>query len=101
MTRARAIVTLLENPHDQQKIEEHARVIVEAMSRYSGLRSVFLIYGQEVKLTDPNGREFENLSKRRGALWVGTYKGPAVGVERVKADLGAALKDWFGASHAG
>jgi hypothetical protein len=98
---SRAVVVMLDSPEDRAKIEDLAREVAKQLMPWSSQRAVVLIYGQEIRSCAPQSAEFDNLVKRRGAIWVGNYKGPNASVAKITEDLMAAMCDWRGESHRG
>lgn len=92
---ARSVVVNV-SPDDKEKLHELAREAARQLGFYSSQRSVFLIYGQEIKSAATASMECNALSKRRGAVWVGNYRGPVVSVARLGEDLEAAFVAWYG-----
>lgn len=97
---SRAITVLLD-VSDREKLRDLAREVAKQLMPWSSQRAVVLIYGQEIRSCAPKSMEFDALLKRRGAVWVGNYKGPLVSVSKIMEDLEAAFLDWRGEAHRG
>jgi phage antirepressor YoqD-like protein len=98
---SRAVVVIVDSPEDRTKILDLAREVAKQLMPWSSQRAVVLIYGQEIRSCAPKSAEFDNLVKRRGAVWVGNYKGPLASVIKITEDLESAMRDWRGEAHRG